>query len=225
MTDMEFKQEFERLRNISQVLAQGATNMNKAMMESLIEDSINRLSAAGDSRCERIIEQLRVAAGVLRNEGLSNTERLKNAIDTAAGGLAAVINARFDHVDGELDNIEDQLDDTQSQIDNWGDRIMAVLGGGANPYVSVIMALISVILGTGFGIKVAKAAHTITQYLYNETGAQVMKNGKAVEIPVYGTLQCTLIGIAVGVMIALVVWAIYRIICHIVDAFKSSASH
>jgi len=225
MTDMEFKQEFERLRNISQVLAQGATNMNKAMMESLIEDSINRLSAAGDSRCERIIEQLRVAAGVLRNEGLSNTERLKNAIDTAAGGLAAVINARFDHVDGELDNIEDQLDNTQTQIDNWGDRIMAVLGGGANPTVSIIMALVSVILGTGLGIKVAKATHTITQYLYNETGAQVMKNGKAVEIPVYGTLQCTLIGIAVGVMIALVVWAVYRIICHIVDAFKSSASH
>lgn len=225
MTDMEIRQEFERLRNISTVLTQGATNMNKAMMESLIEDSIDRLNAAGDSRCERTIEQLRVVAGIIHNEGLSNTERLKNTIDTAAGGLAAIINARFDHVDGELDNIEDQLGDTQDQIDDWGDRIMAVLGGGANPIVSIIMALLSVILGTGFGIKVAKAAHGITQYLYNETGAQVMQNGKAVEVPVYGTLQCTLIGIAVGVMIALVVWAIYRIICHIVDAFRSRAGH
>jgi len=214
MTDKKFEQEFERLRCISQVLARGSTDINKAIMESLIEDCINRLSAAGDSRCEGIIEQLRVAAGVLRDEGLSNTERLKNAIDTAAGGLSTLINARFDHVDGELDNIEDQIDD-------WGGRIMAVLGGGANPIVSIIMALLSVVLGTGFGIKVAKATSTITQYLYNETGAQVMKNGKAVEVPVYGTLQCTLIGIAVGVMAVLVVWAIYRSICHIVDVFRS----
>lgn len=226
MTDKEFKQEFERLRNISQTIAQGTTSMNKAMMESLIEDSIDRLSAAGDSRCERTIEQLRVAAGVLRNEGLSNTERLKNSIDAAASGLAAVINARFDHVDGELDNIEDQISDTQDQIDDWGNRIMAVHGGDANPIVSIIVAILCVVLGTGFGIRATKVAHTFTQYLYDETGAQIMQNGKPVEVPALGDPQCTLVGIAFGLAIGFGVWTIYSgVICRIVDGFRSRAGH
>lgn len=224
MTDKEIQMEFERLRNIGVVFAQGATNINKAMMESLIEDSIDRLSVAGDSRCEKTIEQLRVAASVLRNEGLSNTERLKNAVDTAAGGLGAIINARFDHVDGELDNIEDQISDTQDQIDDWGNRIMAVHGGDANPIVSIIVAILCVVLGTGFGIRATKVAHTFTQYLYDDTGAQVMQNGKPVEVPALGDPQCTFFGIAFGLAIGFGVWAIYSgVICRIIDGFRSRA--
>lgn len=212
MTDKEIQKEFERLRNIANSLATG-TGMNKKALETQINGAITRLTQDGDQRFERTIEQLRVAAQVLRTEGLSNTERLINVTNTASAGLSQLINTRFDHVDSRLDDIDDHLD-------NNTDDIIDAIGGG-NPVIATIVAILATIVGIITTIISKGAFAKLTDVLYREDGSAVMKNGKIVEVAQYSPGECLFFGLLTGIIAAGLVLLAYYIVSHIISAHRA----
>lgn len=212
MTDKEIKKEFERLHNIANALATG-TGMSKKALETQINGAITRLTQDGDQRFERTIEQLRVAAQVLRTEGLSNTERLINVTNTASAGLAQLINTRFDHVDNRLDDIDQHIDD------NTDDIIDAI--GAGNPVITAVVAILAAIVGIVTTIISKGAFAKLTDVLYREDGSAVMKNGKIVEVAQYSNGECLFYGILTGIVAAGLILLAYFIVSHIISARRA----
>lgn len=212
MTEKEIRKEFERLRNIANTLATG-TGMSKKQLEKQINDMIDRLTRDGDQRFERIVEQLRVAAQVLRTEGLRNTERLINVTNSASAGLSQLINTRFDRVDQHLDGIDQHIDD------NTDDIIDAI--GAGNPVIAVVVAILATIVGIITTIISKGAFAKLTDVLYREDGSAVMKNGKIVEVAQYSNGECLFYGILTGIVAAGLILLAYFIVSHIISARRA----
>lgn len=208
MTDKEIQKEFERLHNIATTIGKAS----KVDLERQINGAITRLTQDGDQRFERTVEQLRVAAQVLRTEGLRNTERLTNVLNTASAGLAQLINTRFDHVDNRLDDIDQHIDN------NTDDVIDAVAG---NPVITAVVAILAAIVGIVTTIISKGAFAKLTDVLYREDGSAVMKNGKIVEVAQYSNGECLFYGILTGIVAAGLILLAYFIVSHIITAHRA----
>ena len=195
-------------------------NYTLDMMAAEMEDIANRMRTAQESDKAEILAQIDAVA--LRSAQLTDqkAEELKARLDVVATNFEASSKDRFNALSDQLhDSVVDILGNMQelkagqkrikSNQDSWGNRIMdglKDLGDRIGSYVStpaiVIEGIISLIIGIVVCFLTKDGASRVMEKVYDENLTPIGV------VPRYGAFESWGIGIAFGIIAAVVIFAV-----------------
>ncbi len=190
------------------------------MMAAEMEVIAKRMRTAQSTDKAEILAQMDALA--LRSAQLTGqkAEELKARLDVVAAGFEKSSKDRFETLSNQLhDSIVDVLGNLQeikagqkrlgANQDSWGNRIidgLRDLGNRIGSYVStpaiIIEGIISIIVGVIVGFLMKGGASRVMEKIYDENLTPIGA------VPKYGNFECWGIGIAFGILAAVVLFAI-----------------